>query len=314
MNILEEVLAGAADVTVYLRALDTDGLPMAVSHDTSGLDLWYMREGAAQTSITEAALAALTSAHTDGGVEPIDDGYFRLDLPDAAVASGVRKVLVGGAVTGGVIIGGVVLINGYDRTDTPPEIDPQDIDDAKTAAQAAQSAAESAAAVTGKLDPMLESDGDGGYQFTVTALENAPSGEGGSGPSASEIRSALGMSSANLDTQLSGIASSASTAASAAGSAASDAAAAKTAAQSADTKLGTPAGASVSADLAAVKSDTGSTKTRVEKALPDAEPGGEGGLPVLDENDLVHADTKRMNAAKVIGTGVEGDLWRGEEA
>lgn len=122
MNILEEVLGGAADVTVYLRALDTDGLPMTVSHDTSGIDLWYMREGAAQTNITEVALAALTTAHTDGGVEPVDDGYFRLDLPDAAVAAGVRKCLVGGTVTGGVIIGGAVLINGYDRTATPPEI------------------------------------------------------------------------------------------------------------------------------------------------------------------------------------------------
>jgi hypothetical protein len=308
------VLAGSADYEIHVQFLNADGTPAddLVAEDVA---ISYRRPGTNDlVSISLTDLTDLDDAHTDGGFKHAMGGAYRLCLPDAAIASGAPFVEVFGAGEGVVMVKEVVELRGYDHTDTPPEIDPQDIDDAKTAAQAAQSAAESAAAVTDKLDPMLESDGDGGYQFTETALENAPAGEGGSGPSASEIRSALGMSSANLDTQLSGIASSASTAASAAGSAASDAAAAKTAAQSADTKLGTPAGASVSADLAAVKSDTGSTKTRVEKALPDAVPGEEGGLPVLDENDLVHADTKRMNAAKVIGTGVEGDLWRGEEA
>jgi hypothetical protein len=35
----------------------------------------------------------------------IGDGYYRLDLPDAAVASGVDGVMVGGTVTGMVVIG-----------------------------------------------------------------------------------------------------------------------------------------------------------------------------------------------------------------
>lgn len=101
------VKAGTTDVSVVIRIVDsTDGTPeTAVEHNTSGIALWYRREGAAQTAITEVALAALTTAHTDGGIEHIGDGYYRLDLPDAACASGVTGVMVGGTVTGMIVIG-----------------------------------------------------------------------------------------------------------------------------------------------------------------------------------------------------------------
>ena len=43
-----------------------------------------------------------------------------------------------------------------------------------------------------KLIPMLEADGSGGFQYTVLALENAPSGSGGGGaPTISEITDAI---------------------------------------------------------------------------------------------------------------------------
>ena len=98
---------GSVDVSVVLRAVDsTDGTPeTAFDHATAGIDLKYRREGAANVDITEAALAALTTAHTDGGVEQIGNGYFRLDLPDAAVATGVDGVMVHGVATGMVIMG-----------------------------------------------------------------------------------------------------------------------------------------------------------------------------------------------------------------
>ena len=101
------ILAGTVDVSVVCRAIDSaDGTPeTAFDHATTGIDLKYRREGAANVDITEAALAALTTAHTDGGVEQIGNGYFRLDLPDAACAAGVSGVLVHGVATGMVIIG-----------------------------------------------------------------------------------------------------------------------------------------------------------------------------------------------------------------
>ena len=117
--ILDIVAKGASDVSVRIKIIDaTDGSPeTAVEHNSAGIDLWYRREGAAQTSITEAALAALTTAHTDGGIEHIGDGYYRLDLPDAAFAVGARYVEVGGTVTGMIVIGGVVLLTDVDLND-----------------------------------------------------------------------------------------------------------------------------------------------------------------------------------------------------
>jgi hypothetical protein len=100
-------VAGSTDVSVVIRIIDsTDGTPeTAVEHNTSGIDLEYRREGAASTDITEAALTALTDAHSDGGIEHIGNGYYRLDLPDAACASGVTGCLVHGTVTGMIVIG-----------------------------------------------------------------------------------------------------------------------------------------------------------------------------------------------------------------
>lgn len=110
--IYHQINKGATDQSVTIRILDNNdakGTPeTAVEHNTSGIDLWYRRDGATKTSITEAALASLDAAHSDGGIEHIGDGYYRLDLPDAAVASGVNKCVVGGTVTGMVVIGAMI--------------------------------------------------------------------------------------------------------------------------------------------------------------------------------------------------------------
>ena len=112
---------GSTDQSTVIRILDsTTFLPeTAVEHNTAGIDLWYRREKEAKTSITEAALAALDSAHSDGGIEHIGDGYYRLDLPDAAVAagSGENSVQIGGTVTGMIVIGNEHALVDYDPYD-----------------------------------------------------------------------------------------------------------------------------------------------------------------------------------------------------
>lgn len=102
-----KITPGATDQSTVIRILDsTDGTPeQAVEHDTAGIALWYRREDGLKVAISPVALLALDTAHADGGIEHIDDGYYRLDLPDAAVAAGVTGVAVGGAVTGMVIVG-----------------------------------------------------------------------------------------------------------------------------------------------------------------------------------------------------------------
>ena len=96
----------------------TTGLPeTGVDYNTAGIDLWYRREGETKTSLTEASLAALNSAHSDGGIEPISNGEYRLDLPDAACATGANGVQIGGTVTGMVVIGPYIPLVDYDPYD-----------------------------------------------------------------------------------------------------------------------------------------------------------------------------------------------------
>ena len=110
---------GSTDQSVVIRIIDSsDGTPeTGVEYDTTGIDLWYRRDGAVKVAITEAALAALDSAHSDGGIEHIGDGYYRLDLPDAAVATGANGVMIGGTVTGMIVIGCYVPLVAYDPYD-----------------------------------------------------------------------------------------------------------------------------------------------------------------------------------------------------
>jgi len=114
------VKKGSTDRSVTLTIIDstTGAKKTDVVYNSSGIDLFYRREGAAATSITEATLAALTTAHADGGFLHIAAGEYRLDLPDAAFATGANYVDFGGAVTGGIIIGGRVKLVNYDPEDT----------------------------------------------------------------------------------------------------------------------------------------------------------------------------------------------------
>jgi hypothetical protein len=114
--LLDIVKKGSTDRSVILRIIDSaDGTPeTGVLYNTAGIDLWYRREGAAKTSITEATLAALTTAHADGGFLHVSDGTYRLDLPDAAFATGANYVDVGGTVSGMVVIGGRVRLTDVD--------------------------------------------------------------------------------------------------------------------------------------------------------------------------------------------------------
>lgn len=119
MRLLDIVKKGSTDRSVSIEIIDSgDGTPeTGVVYNTSGIDLWYRREGAAVVSITEATLAGLTTSHTDGGFLHIANGSYRLDLPDAAFATGANHVDVGGTVTGMIVIGGRVRLVDYDPED-----------------------------------------------------------------------------------------------------------------------------------------------------------------------------------------------------
>ena len=112
--------AGATSQSLVMRALDsTTGVPVtSLVFNSAGMDLQYRREGAAAVAITEVTLAALTTAYSSGGFLHIGAGYYRVDIPDAALASGVAGVLLFGSVTGAVFIGCYVQLVAYDPFDT----------------------------------------------------------------------------------------------------------------------------------------------------------------------------------------------------
>ena len=115
------ITKGSTDQSTTIRIIDsTDFTPEnSVEYDTAGIALWYRREKETKSTITPAALAALDSAHADGGIELIADGWYRLDLPDGAgaVGAGENSVHVGGTLTGMIVIGNEHALVDYDPYD-----------------------------------------------------------------------------------------------------------------------------------------------------------------------------------------------------
>lgn len=104
---MRQIYKGSTDQSVVIRIIDsTDGTPetgVTVSGNSPAFE--YRREGATSTAITESDLTALNDAHSDGGFYEIGNGYYRLDVPDAAFASGADGVLIHGSVTGMIVQG-----------------------------------------------------------------------------------------------------------------------------------------------------------------------------------------------------------------
>lgn len=93
---------GATSQSVYFEVLDststTGGRKTGLAYNTASLTAYYARNGGAATSITLATLAAANSAYSSGGFKEVDatnmPGVYRLDVPDAAFASGADSVVV----------------------------------------------------------------------------------------------------------------------------------------------------------------------------------------------------------------------------
>ena len=110
--------ATSKSVTLLIIAEDT-GIPdSTLVWNETGIDLWYRRQGAARVAITEATLASLTTGWTSGGFLTIDDGEYRLDVPDLAFVTGADWVDIGGTITGFIVIGGRVKLTEFDMSGT----------------------------------------------------------------------------------------------------------------------------------------------------------------------------------------------------
>jgi hypothetical protein len=101
-----DVKKGSTDITVYLHLRSSaDGTSKtALVYNSPGAVCSYVRTRGLRTAITLATLAAADSAHSDGGFKEVDGtnmkGLYRLDIPDAAVVTGVDKVIIHIGFTG----------------------------------------------------------------------------------------------------------------------------------------------------------------------------------------------------------------------
>ena len=145
------ITPGAESQSVVIHIMDsTDGSDeQAVEHNSEGISLWYWRPGSTKTAITPAALATLDAAYSSGGIEHIDDGDYRLDLPNAAVAAGVPWVRVGGTVTGMLIVSIDIPLNLASVSDVNAQV--ADVLKTDTLGEPAQGAPPEEASIEAKI-------------------------------------------------------------------------------------------------------------------------------------------------------------------
>jgi hypothetical protein len=95
------LVKGTTSYRSYLFLLDssvtTGAGKTGLAYNTAGLVAYYVRPGAAATAITLVTQTA-TGAYSSGGFVEVDatnmPGVYRLDVPDAALATGVNAVVV----------------------------------------------------------------------------------------------------------------------------------------------------------------------------------------------------------------------------
>ena len=96
---MQPVVNGATSKSVYLYITAASGLPVAgLAFDTAGLLASYAGTKLARVAITLADLAAITTAWASGGFKEVDGtnmpGWYRLDIPNAALALSADEVVV----------------------------------------------------------------------------------------------------------------------------------------------------------------------------------------------------------------------------
>lgn len=91
------IVPDSTSQSVYVRVTDAFGQPKTgLVYNSSGAMGVYIRQGASATTFALATLAFANSAYSSGGFKEVDatnaPGFYRLDIPDAALVTGVNQV------------------------------------------------------------------------------------------------------------------------------------------------------------------------------------------------------------------------------
>ncbi|MBA7711656.1 hypothetical protein ES703_120622 [subsurface metagenome] len=111
MNDVIFIKKGSTDVTLQIKLRDAYNGSLKTGVTITDLDLYYIRvetdnDVTISSKVDLTALAALTDAHADNKAYEIGQGYYRLDIPDAAFATGATSgtlVIVDGATSPAVL-------------------------------------------------------------------------------------------------------------------------------------------------------------------------------------------------------------------
>lgn len=120
------VVKGATNQSVLVRfvQLSVANTPaVSLSEGTAGLVLKYWRDtNAFDVSIAPVSLTDLSSTWNAGGIKHIADGFYRVDVPNAAFAkaTGVNKVLITATATAHWGVGALVTLVDGDRAPYAP--------------------------------------------------------------------------------------------------------------------------------------------------------------------------------------------------
>jgi len=98
------LLAGSVDLSIPVILRSTTDNTEASGKAETDVTASYWRQGGIRVAIPVVALAAVNSAHSDGGFKEVDatniPGLYRFDLPDAAIAAGADWVVIALKVAG----------------------------------------------------------------------------------------------------------------------------------------------------------------------------------------------------------------------
>lgn len=187
------VVPAATSQSVYFKVVDnTTGLAVTtITSATAGLAISYQNtQTGTVTAITLSDLAAANSAYSSGGIKHIAGGVYRLCVPDAAIPA------TEGAVT---VIAGVATayqVWGCELVGKPVEV----VSGSLVAASVTAGVGLADGAITAAK---IAADAIGASELAADAIAEIQSGLAlATSTTAAAIRSALGLASANLDTQL----------------------------------------------------------------------------------------------------------------
>lgn len=160
------IKAGDTSPSIDVFVCDDDGLPVTGKVYTDFPTVKYAIQGAnTSATITLASLAAENTAYSSGGVKERGAGWYRMDLPAAAVATTGKRVTVYGDTTDFHIISPVINV--------VSEIPGQLADGAITAAKFGSGAIDSAAIAAGAIGSSELADGAiTAAKFAAGAIDN----------------------------------------------------------------------------------------------------------------------------------------------